>query len=561
MEISPTNNVTPPPVPVKNNSLKNRYSIPRLMHALEEAFARFPISILYFVLGIIVVNIIIWNGNVDGAYVYSTVLGATATLALYLWCECYEPSGDNARYLAILSQVILNVIILCDFLYLLNLGRSCNEAETMGHAAALSASFIAVFFVPSERGQLKEWIYTFRQMISGFIATLIGNIAWIAFMLMIIAVSALYSLKIFGGSPVISTLFSSAVTVTMSLTYFIFVSRIPKQYNIDIFEKKLRIVEVLGKYLLLPLLGLYMAVMYGYALKILFTLELPEGYVTIPVVILVAEVLIVEFFLWPLTPDKLKPISFPVKIVIPALTIPLLVLMSVGIGYRINEYGFTPDRLYALAFNIWCYVVMVGLVIDRCRHINWIPVSFAIAMVAVSCIPGFNLTVLGENLMRENPVETIHNEEYNEVGTASEKMDSLHNELNEIPEPGKGGNRLSVFSYQPAEDGPTELPEGVTGFRDFECTINGVIPDNLGRVSVGVSGARGRLNIDSLLKTSDLVPMHPVVVKVPGVADKCLLVTGVKGFAKEYDDSINGQCYAVKARVIGYVLDKRSNSR
>lgn len=550
--------ITPPPVPSRSYGMKNRYSIPRLMHAVERAFVRFPISVIYFICAVIVLDIAVWYGNIDDAYLYSAVFGMTATLAVYLWCERYESHDSNPRYLTMWSQVAINAVIIVDFIYLLTLGRSCNAAEVAGHTAALAASAIAVLFVPFRDGQLREWMFTLRQLLSGGIAVTIGSIAGFAFLVMIFALMALYR---FGSNPVVNVLFSLATVVSLSLTYVIFISRIPERDSIAVGASFQRITEVIGKYLLLPLLGLYMALLYGYALKILATWELPEGNVTIPVAVFVAEVLVVEFILWPVSLKKIRPAGEYIKLLIPLQTLPLLVLMSVGIGYRINEYGFTPDRLYALAFNIWCYVVMVGLIIDRCRHINWIPVSFAIAMVVVSCIPGFNLTVLGENLMRENPVETVHNEEYNEVGTATEGRDSLHNELNEIPEPGKGGNRLSVFSYQPADDGPTELPDGVAGFRDFECTINGVIPDNLGRVSVGVSGARGRLNIDSLLKTSDLVPMHPVVVRVPGVADKCLLVTGVKGFAKEYDDSINGQCYAVKARVTGYVLDKRSNSR
>ena len=101
-----------------------------------------------------------------------------------------------------------------------------------------------------------------------------------------------------------------------------------------------------------------MLVLYIYGIKILVTWELPEGYVTWSVTALVAEVLVVEFFLFPLSEKSLRPLGGLIKTALPALTLPLLVLMSVAIGYRINQYGFTTDRLYVLTFNIWCYMIM-----------------------------------------------------------------------------------------------------------------------------------------------------------------------------------------------------------
>ena len=42
---------------------------------------------------------------------------------------------------------------------------------------------------------------------------------------------------------------------------------------------------------------------------------------------------------------------------LPALVLPLLVLMTVGIIRRFNDYGVTINRLYLITLNIWCYIV------------------------------------------------------------------------------------------------------------------------------------------------------------------------------------------------------------
>ena len=91
---------------------------------------------------------------------------------------------------------------------------------------------------------------------------------------------------------------------------------------------------------------------------------------------------------------------------LPALVIPLLVLMSVGIWRRISDYGITIDRLYILLFNVWCYVVCLVLCIQKSRRVWWIPISFC-ALFFLASIGPWSFTAITKRVMLKELEEAL----------------------------------------------------------------------------------------------------------------------------------------------------------
>ena len=68
---------------------------------------------------------------------------------------------------------------------------------------------------------------------------------------------------------------------------------------------------------------------------------------------------------------------------------------------------FTKPRLYLITFNIWCYIVCIGLSLNKARRINWIPVSFSVIFLLTSVLP-VNYASITRNKLRsdiENELE------------------------------------------------------------------------------------------------------------------------------------------------------------
>jgi len=89
-----------------------------------------------------------------------------------------------------------------------------------------------------------------------------------------------------------------------------------------------------------------------------------------------------------LYPLRLEPENKVVTFIskyFPVILLPLLVLMSVGIFRRYDDYGLTINRAYVFLLNFWLYGISIYLFISKSMHLKWIIISFA-SIVFISSI-------------------------------------------------------------------------------------------------------------------------------------------------------------------------------
>ena len=149
-------------------------------------------------------------------------------------------------------------------------------------------------------------------------------------------------------------------------------------------------------YLLFPLLGAYVLTLYAYAVKILFEWNLPRGWVSTLVTVSMLCLVLMIFLIYPVQFRKEENRwRFDRKALrlSPAIFLPLLMLMTVGIVKRITDYGITAPRLYLALFNVWCYAVCIGLTVSKSKRFRWIPLSF-LALAALSSVGPQNFAAM-----------------------------------------------------------------------------------------------------------------------------------------------------------------------
>ena len=155
-------------------------------------------------------------------------------------------------------------------------------------------------------------------------------------------------------------------------------------------ERTIKMPRFLGgllHFLFMPLVGAYLITLYVYLFKIVFTWELPEGMVSYLVTALMAGTIAILFCLYPTRFEEGHRFDKLVARWLPILTLPLLILMTVGIVKRFSDYGVTMPRLYVLTFNLWCYGVCLWLVKCKGSRVIWIPISFATILLLTSVGP------------------------------------------------------------------------------------------------------------------------------------------------------------------------------
>lgn len=108
--------------------------------------------------------------------------------------------------------------------------------------------------------------------------------------------------------------------------------------------------------------------LYIYATRILISWELPIGWVSWLIVALMTVCIAVQFGLYPTRFKEGKRFDNWITRWMPVLILPLLLLMTIGIIRRFNDYGITINRLYLATLNGWFYIVCIGLFVIKARR-------------------------------------------------------------------------------------------------------------------------------------------------------------------------------------------------
>ena len=397
--------MTSPTPPPSLTPVRRKLSFGFVVESFRATLRRFPLTAVYVFAVMLWSLVNIWTDTridvcLNAAMWFAVGVGVPLTLAVSLWCEYSR--RDSWLWIA---QAVANVLLVADAVYIFYNYHHLGKTYGIAHAAILSAILIAVFFVPAAQMWRKSrlsWYFSFRQF---------GNFIVSAILLPILLEIALW---ITVGT--VYLLFSAENTeVNLSLSViiglipaFIFLGNIPvasKSEGEAALYTPDRFTTGLVKFLFVPIVAVYMTVLYIYGLKVLFLWELPKGVICWSVTGLSAAVILVLFILESVRMSRRrdgqtdKYVEFVFR-ALPIALLPLLVLMSVAIGYRVWEYGLTVSRLYVITFNIWAYFAVIYLIVTNSSRINILPLSFAVIFLATSIIPGFNYTSLTHSYMR-----------------------------------------------------------------------------------------------------------------------------------------------------------------
>ncbi len=375
-----------------------------LCRAFENAARRFPITLIYIALFSLWCIIEICttyhlDRNLESSIWYFTSVGMPLSLAIYIWCEFLQRRST-------LPQVIANVLLLVDSIYILSCGLNFSTHWGLSRSALMTALFVAILFVPIKKTW--TWNFTVAQLRSIVISVAYSLVAAFAVGIIFLTIYALFDVR-----NIDKTMFSCMVILSFTLPAVIFLNLVPHKEEVEEREREFHATKLESgtvKYFLLPLTVIYMAILYVYAIEIALTWELPRGGVVWSVTGLAAAVFVTNFFLEGVrrtSPDD-SIARFSLRY-LPAALLPLMVLMSIAVIYRINQYGLTLSRIYVLTFNVWSYCVLIYYIFCKPKTINYIAISFALVFVATSILPFANYKTLTDDIMRRRLIDTMMN--------------------------------------------------------------------------------------------------------------------------------------------------------
>ena len=197
--------------------------------------------------------------------------------------------------------------------------------------------------------------------------------------------------------------------------------------------------QVFAQYILMPLVLIYLVILYVYGVKIAIIGTLPMGWVSNLILAFAVVGMLALLLLHPLSESEgNKWVNRFTRGFYLAL-IPLLVLLFIAAFTRINAYGFTELRYALLALAVWLSGITLFMLLTQNRFIWAIPVSLFVTVVWVFFIPGINLHSISKNSQSERLKHLLKsNKMWSDSNTllpaSSALPDSISSEIYDITE-------------------------------------------------------------------------------------------------------------------------------
>ena len=363
-----------------------------LLSNTAKAFMRFPVPIAFSVALTAYAVIWIFNG-------YHNFLSPKAHYFLSYWLSTSIPASMAITLLAEdiaqrRRRIVVNAagLLLWTALWAAMTYAQSKPAcsyyfygESALILAAATALFVAPFVARRHSSDIPFWNFTTRTV--GAVAT--SYVISLLLMLGIFLLLASFTF-LFGVDVSDKAYFTTAAVCHLFLAPLLTMQLVPSASAKH--DPSAPVFTSFGKsavhYLFMPLVAAYLVTLYAYSAKILFSWQLPCGWVSWLVTGVMASAIMLASVSYPLFFNgQHKRIDSLSARFLPLLILPLLVLMSVAIGRRIADYGITTARVYVVIFNVWCYAVCIFMFCTRSRRIMPIFSSFALIALLTSLSP------------------------------------------------------------------------------------------------------------------------------------------------------------------------------
>jgi hypothetical protein len=234
------------------------------------------------------------------------------------------------------------------------------------------------------------WQYNKTLFIRLIVSQLYSFIIYLGLSLALFCVQLLFNIKIHEELYI-----DIAIVVFSVFNTWFFLAGIPNDIdalNLDYeYPKGLKI---FSQYILVPLLCIYLVILYAYVTKLVLIADLPKGLVAYLVICVAVTGIFANLLLYPYTHFQLNEWIKKFSKIYYWLLIPLTILLFVAIGLRVMEYGITIPRYAIILLGIWLLMVSIYFVIGK-NDIRFIPVSLSL-MLLVACFGPWSMFAVSE---------------------------------------------------------------------------------------------------------------------------------------------------------------------
>ena len=348
-----------------------------------EVLKRFPLSVVFSIIAAVSAITSIHYEHLSEIehitkFVISGYLGLVSSIGVHLFTE----NKSNKVKISVLSSFVILMV-----LYYFNLEVYEYHFYRFGFYLVCSILFLSISTSIFNKNNESFWNFnkiTILRLLQSFFFSIILNIG---ISVAILAMNELFNAN--WNNRIYPQLFVFILTIFNS---FFFLSGIP---NNEKSEEKINYansLRLLASYILIPIAILYAVILYLYFIKIIVVWQIPSGWVSSLVIYYSITGILAYYIIYPIlkTGNKLNDIF--AKYYFYSL-IPAVVLMTLSIVIRIDNYAFTENRLIVIIYNIWLYIITLYFVFFKNRNLKFVPISLLLTSILMVTFPINIMTV------------------------------------------------------------------------------------------------------------------------------------------------------------------------
>jgi hypothetical protein len=357
-------------------------SVTYIVEHAKAAFNRFPYVLICSALSGFIAILLIEAESDDFWYIKLAMtlgLGIALFFSLTLYFEKPHP-----KYKFTAPRLLIGAGVLLVGFYLLSGGAPTENFYLNFAQWALALHLLAAFSPFLATGETRGfWQYNRALFLRFLLSALYAAVFYVGVIIALAAIDNLLNIKI--HEKLYADIWVFSVSVLMTWHFLAGVPRNLKDLDKD--DSYPGGLKVFTQYLLVPLVTLYLVILYLYLGKVLIKATWPQGHITW-LVSLVAVAGVFNLLL--LQPVQEKAANGWIRTYAKGFYLalfPLLGMLFVAVGKRIGQYGITEQRYFVTILGLWIFGIALYFLLHAKPTIKTVPLTLFVLTLITSLGP------------------------------------------------------------------------------------------------------------------------------------------------------------------------------
>lgn len=371
-------------------------SLHSLYTSAWHTFRRFPVAILLAIISSVLMMQAVeipYDQQDTRELLWKLVMSGYLGMLLFISISIF---AEKKQY-STRQKILLNAVgLVLTGLYFLSIQHTQNELYLIRFSLFSLALHLLISFIPFlSKGEINGfWQYNKTLFIRFLTSALYTGVLYLGLLL------ALYALENLFLVPISSNTYANLWFALAGIfnTWF-FLAGMPEDFSaLDARTEYPKGLKIFTQYVLIPLITVYLIILYAYGIRIILLWDWPQGWVSYLIIGFSVAGILSLLLIYPIRyREENKWMNLFSRVFYAAL-FPLIIILFLAIQRRVSEYGITEPRYFVLLIAFWLFLVALYFLFSKKKNIKLIPISLFVFVVLSSYGPlsAFSVTLASQ---------------------------------------------------------------------------------------------------------------------------------------------------------------------